>query len=188
VRRKIFQALAILFLSAAALMAASVQRWIHVRVESAKGVSGNVSVNVPIEMASAVLPSIPADHQHQGKFSLQASVNGVDLRAMLDAVRNSPDNVFVTLEQHDKKVSVAKSGRNLLINVVEKPSAEHHVGKTIAVKVPIAVVRAMLANNSDEVDVDAGIRALAREGDVDVTVNSEKETVRVWTDTRTTSD
>jgi hypothetical protein len=50
------------------------------------------------------------------------------------------------------------------------------------------VVQALLANNSDEVDIGAGIRALTREGDVDVTVNSEKETVRVWTDTRTTSD
>ena len=186
--RNIFQAVAILFLGAAALMAAAAERWIHVRVESATGVSGNVSINVPIEMASAVLPSIPADHQHHGKFSLQASVNGMDLRAMLDAVRNSPDNVFVTLERHDKEVSVAKSGPNLLIKVVEKPSAEHHLGKTIAIKVPIPVVRAMLDNNSDEVDIDAGIRALTREGDVDVTVNSEKETLRVWTDTRTTSD
>ena len=76
----------------------------------------------------------------------------------------------------------------MLIKVVEKPSAEHHLGKTIDIKIPISVVRAMLANNSDEVDIDAGIRALTREGDVDVTVNSEKETLRVWTDTRTTSD
>jgi hypothetical protein len=175
-------------LSAAALMAASPERWIHVRVESASGVSGNVSFNVPIAMASAVLPSIPADHEHHGKFSLQASVNGADLRALLDATRNSPDNVFVTIERHDKEVSVAKSGRFLLIKIVEKPSAEHHTGKTIAIKVPISVVRAMLSDNSDEVDVDAGIHALAREGEVDVTVNSEKETVRVWTDTRTTAD
>jgi hypothetical protein len=179
---------AILLLSVAALAAASPERWIHVRVESAKGVSGNVSINLPIEMASAVLPSIQADHPHHARFSLEASVNGVDLRAMLDAVRNSPDNVFVTLERHDKEVSVAKSGRNLLIKVVEKPSAENHLGKTISIKVPIAVVRAMLANNPDEVDIGAGIRTLAREGDVDVTVNSEKETVRVWTDTSTTSD
>jgi hypothetical protein len=187
VTKTIFQAVAILFFSAAALMGAPAERWIHVRVESARGVSGNVSINVPIEMASAVLPSIPAD-QHQGKFNLQASVNGVDLRAMLDAVRNSPDNVFVTLERHDKEVSVAKSGRNLLIRVAEKPSAQHHFGKTVAIKVPMSVVRAMLVNHSDEVDIGAGIRALTREGDVDVTVNDEKETVRVWTDTRTTSD
>ncbi len=87
-----------------------------------------------------------------------------------------------------RNVSVAKSGGNLLIKIVEKPSAEHHLGKTIAIKVPIPVVRALLANNSDEVDIGAGIRTLTREGDVDVTVNSEKETVRVWTDTRATSD
>ena len=186
--RRIFQAKTILFLSAVALMAAPPERWIHVRVESAGGVSGNVSINVPIAMAAAVLPSIPAGEHHQGKFSLQASVNGMDLRAMLDAVRNSPDNVFVTVERHDKEVSVAKSGRYLLIRVAEKRSAEHHLGKTVAIKVPMSVVRAMLADNSDELDIGAGIRALTREGDVDVTVNSEKETVRVWTDTRTSSD
>ena len=186
--RNIFQAVAILFLSAAALMAANAERWIHVRVESAGEVSGNMSINVPIEMASAVLPSIPAGHEHHGRFSLQASINGMDLRAMLDAARNSPDNVFATFERHGQEWSVAKSGRDLLIKVVVQPSPEHHLGKTIAVKVPISVVRAMLANNSDEVDINAGIRALAREGEVDVTVNSEKETVRVWTDTRATSD
>jgi hypothetical protein len=188
VTRNIFQSVAILFLSSAALLAAPAEHWLHVRVESARGVSGNVTINVPIEMAAAVLPSLPADHQHHGKFSLQASVNGMDLRAMLDAVRNSPDNVFVTLERHDAEVSVAKSGQNLLIKIVEKPSAEHHLGRTIAITVPIQVVRAMLADNSDEVDIGAGIRALTREGDVDVTVNSEKETVRAWTDTRATSD
>jgi len=188
VTRNAFLALAVLFLSAATLVAGTPERWIHVRVESASGASANVSINVPIEMASAVLPSIPADNQHHGKFSLQASVNGADLRALLDATRNSPDNVFVTLERHDSEVSVAKSGRALLIKIVEKPSAEHHLGKTIAIKVPISVVRAMLASNSDELDIDAGIRALAREGEVDVTVNSEKETVRVWTDMHTTTD
>ena len=186
--RNIFQAVPILFLSAVALMAATAERWVHVRVESAKGVSGNMSINVPIAMASAVLPAIPAGNQHKGKFSLQASVNGMDLRAMLDAVRNSPDNVFVTLERHGKEVSVAKSGRDLLIKIVDKPGADNHLGKTIAIKVPVAVVRAMLADNSDELDVGAGLRALTREGDVDVTVNSEKETVRVWTDTHTASD
>jgi hypothetical protein len=189
VTKNIFQAVAILFLSAAAVMAAPAARWIHVRVESARGVSGNLSINVPIEMASAVLPSIPAaDQNHRGRVNLQASVNGTDLRAVLDAVRNSPENVFVTLERHGKEVSVAKSGGNLLIKVAEKPSAEHHVGETVAIKVPIPVVRAMLADNSDEVDIGAGIRALTREGDVDVTLNNEKETVRVWTDTRTASD
>jgi hypothetical protein len=188
VTKNIFQAVGILFLSAAALMAASAARWIHVRVETATGATG-MTINVPIEMASTVLPLIPAaDQNHHGKVNLQASVNGTDLRALLGAVRNSPDNVLVTLERHDKEVSVAKSGGNLLIKIAGKPSAGHHVGETVAIKVPIPVVRAMLADNSDEVDIGAGIRALTREGDVDVTLNNEKETVRVWTDTHTASD
>jgi hypothetical protein len=186
-KKAFIQALAILFLGASALMAAPVERWIHVRVESTRGVNSNVSFNVPIQMAEAVLPSIPAGH-HEGKFNLQASINGMDLRALLEAVRNSPDNVFVTLERHDTEVSVAKAGRNMLIRFAEKPSPEHHVAKTVAIKVPIPVVRAMLTSNSDELDLGAGVRALAREGDVDVTVNDEKETVRVWTDTRNSSD
>lgn len=188
ITENLLEALAIMFLCAAAVLAAPPERWIHVRVESARGVSGNVSINVPIEMASAVLPSIPTGPHHHANFNLQASVNGMDLRAMLEAVRNSPDNVFATLERHGQKIAVAKSGRNLLIRIAEEPSAEHHFSKTVAIKVPIPVVRAMLARDSNEVDVGAGIRALAREGDVDVTVNDEKETVRVWTDTHTATD
>jgi hypothetical protein len=186
--KNVMAAIVAMLLSTAAVTAASAQRWIHVRVEGANGGSGNVSFNVPIEMASAVLPAIPGDQQHHGKFNLQASVNGMDLRAMLDAVRNSPDNTFVTYERNDKQVSVGKSGHNLLIGIVQQPTPENHGGETVAIKVPISVVRAMLAGHSDQLDVDAGIRALTREGDVDVTVNREKATVRVWTDTQTTTD
>lgn len=186
--RKIFQTVAILLMSAAALMAGSVQRWIHVRVETARGVGGNVSVNVPIEMAEAALPAIPADEQHHGKFSLQASVNGMDLRAILEAVGKAPDNVFVTYERNGKQVSVAKSRGDLLVKIVVKPTAEDDLGKTIAVRVPIPVVRAMLVKNSDQVDIGSGVRALVRKGDVEVTVNSAKERVRVWTDTSTTPE
>ena len=187
-RRNILPAVVTILLGAALLTGATLQRWIHIRVESAKGSSGDVSFNVPIELASAVLPAIPSDHDHHGKFNIQASINGADLRALLDSVRNSPDNVFITMERRDAEVSVAKSGRCLLIKIVNKPTPERHSGKTIAIKVPISVVRAMLSGNSDEIDVNAGIHALALEGEVDVTVNSEKETVRVWTDTKTTSD
>jgi hypothetical protein len=188
VTRKIIQTLALLFLSAAALMAASAQRWIHVRVGIARGVSGNVSINLPIEMAAAVLPMIPSDQQHHGKFSLQASVNGMDLHAMLEAIGKAPDNVFVTYERNDKQVSVAKSRGDLLIKIVGKPTDGEQLGETIAVRVPIPVVRAMLAGNSNQADIGAGIRALVREGDVDVTVTSAKENVRVWTDTTTTPE
>lgn len=175
---------AVLLLSGATLASASSQRWIHVRVQNVKGVSGNVSLNLPIQLASAALASLPGDEEHHGKFHLQASVNGADLRAMLDAISGSPDNVFVTMERRDKEVSVAKAGRNLLIKIADKPGVPPRFTETAVIRVPVSVVRAMMVNNSNELDVGAGIRALASEGDLEVTVNKEKETVRVWTDTR----
>lgn len=187
-RKSLFQAGVLLFLGAVILKSASTQRWIHVRVQNVKGVSGNVSINLPIELASAALPSIAAGQEHHGNFHLQAAVNGADLRAVLNAVSRSPDGVFVSLERRNKQVSVAKSGPDLLIRIADRSGAPHHLDKTVSIRVPVAVVRAMLAKNSDELDVGAGIRALAREGDLDVTLNNEKETVRIWTDVRTTPD
>jgi len=176
---------AILFLSCATLASASTERWIHVRVQNVKGVSGNVSINLPIELASVALASLPTDQEHGGRFHLQASVNGADVRAMLDAVSHSPDNAFVTIERRDKDVSVAKAGRSLVIKIADKPGIPNHLSKTVDIKVPMSVVRALVAKNSDDLDVGAGIRALASEGELDVTMSNEKETVRIWTDTRT---
>jgi len=186
--KHILRAFVVVLSSAAALLAATPERWIHVRVENSRGTGVGMSVNLPISMASAALSSIPSDSEHRGKFSIQASVNGTDLRAVLDAVRNSPDNTFVTLERRDKIVSVAKSGRNLLVRIADRPGLPNHLDKTIDIKIPVAVVRAMLADHSDDLDIAAGIRVLAREGDVDVTMNNQKETVRIWTDTSTASD
>ena len=185
--QNIIRAVGIMLLSATTLMAAPPERWIHVRVETANG-AGGLTFNVPIGVASVVLPAIAADQQRQGKFNIQASVNGVDLRAVLDAVRNSPDGASMTMERHGKNVNVSKSGEDLLIKISGKPGAEPRFDETIILKVPIPVLKAMVGDNPDELDVGAGIRALARQGDVDVTVNKQKETVRVWTDTRTTSD
>jgi hypothetical protein len=183
ITKRFLQAAAILVFSSAVLVADSPQRWIHVRVDNIKGVSGGMSINLPIQMASAAIASIPTDDQHHSKFHLQASVNGADLRAVLNAVRSSPDNVFMTIQRRDKEVSVAKEGRNLLIKINDQPTVPRHFDKTISVKVPIDVVRAMSAGNSDDLDIAAGIRVLAHEGDVDFTMHNEKQTVRVWTDT-----
>lgn len=184
-KKSLFRATAILFLSAATLASASTERWIHVRVQNVKGVSGNMSINLPIELASAALSAIPSDQEHHGKFHLQASVNGADVRAMLDAIGRSPDNVFVNMERGDKDVSVEKQGRRLVIKIADKPAVPSHLAKTVDIKVPVSVVRALVAKNSDDLDVGAGIRALASEGELDVTMNNEKETVRIWTDART---
>jgi hypothetical protein len=53
----------------------------------------------------------------------------------------------------------------------------------VHVKMPAAVVEALLSGDEDELDVAAAIRALARHGEGElVTVSGDDETVRIWID------
>ncbi len=180
--KNILQTAVLVVVSAAAVMAASTERWLHVRVESAQSVNAGVTINVPVAMASAVLPAIQSGDPHHRKFSLQASVNGTDLRAILDAIQSSSDHSSIKIDRPDKLITVTKLGDDLQINIAQKPSPQRHVTETIAVKVPIPVLKAMLGGDSEDLDIGAGLHALAQHGEVDVTIHKEKETVRIWTD------
>src|SRR5262249_17035877 len=67
----------------------SSERWLHVRVISADSGGETVKVNVPLELAEKVLPAINKDRLQHGKVKVdKLDCDGVDLRTLLDAVRN----------------------------------------------------------------------------------------------------
>lgn len=114
-----------------------------------------------------------------------ADLNGVDLRALLDAVRTTADGEFVKVESPEEDVRVAKEGDHLLVRVREN----HHQNQKVDVRVPMTVVNAMLSGSKDELDLVAGIRALSAYGDTAlVTVDDKEESVRIWVDSRSTMD
>ncbi len=179
----------VLLAAATTAMAAQADQWIHVRVVSADSKGETVSVNVPMSFAEKVIPTICADKFHGGKVRINGHMNDVDLRALFEAIRTTPDNEFVTVKSRDEDVRVAKSGGNLLIHVQEKHADKHTLGDKVEVKVPITVVQALLSGNKDELDIAAGLRALSALGAVElVNVNDNSETVRIWTDTRSSTD
>src|SRR5437868_2774041 len=72
-------------------------RWLHVRVTNPDSKDETVRVNVPLELAEKVLPTINKDRLHNGKVKVdQIDCHGIDIRALLDAVRTSKDGEFVT--------------------------------------------------------------------------------------------
>lgn len=179
----------VLFVAATTAWAAQADQWIHVRVVSSDSKGETVSVNVPMSFAEKIIPTICADKFHGGKVKFHGEMNDVDLRALFEAIRTTPDNEFVTVKSRDEDVRVAKSGGNLLIHVQEKQGEKHAKGDKVEVKVPLTVVAALLSGNKDELDIAAGIRALSSLGSVElVNVNDNSETVRIWTDTRSSSD
>ncbi len=163
------------------------ERWLHVRVDSTDGRNEMARVNLPISLAVVIVANVNHDQLQHGHVHLgQADINGVDLRAILDAVRTAHDGEFVTVKNHDQDVHVAKENGHLVVHVIDGRSSDRH---TVEVRVPIAVVDAMLAAGGQDLDVAAGLRALAAHGNTDlVIVNDGRQTVHIWLDSKNGQD
>ena len=172
--------------------ATSPERWLHLKVDSGHEHAETVRINLPLSLAEKVLPTIQADELRSGKITIgDASINGVDLRAIVEALRETGDTEFVRVEDRDDTVHISKAGGNLLIKVMEK-NGEHgkRAGRqNVDIKVPFPVVQALCSGPRDQLDLVAGLRALETYGDTTlVTVNDEEDSVRIWVDTRSSSE
>ena len=184
-------------------------RGLHVRVIDSGHKGDTVRVNVPLEMAEKVLPAINKDRLRKGKIQINGSeMDGVDLKALLEAVRSSKDGEYVTVQSNDNDVRVAKQAGYMVVHVTEKgfksskadkekdksekadKSDKSYERSRVDVKVPMKVVEALLSAGKDELDVLAALRALsAHGGDTElVSVKSDDSTVRVWLDSKNVSD
>ena len=170
-----------------AVQAPKPDRWLHVRVEGSQPKGEIVRVNVPLELAEKVLPTINKDRLQNGKVKIDASqTNGVDLRALFDAIRSSKDGEFVTVQSNDSDVRVAKQEGHILIHVRDKSSAKKD---QVEIRVPMKVVEALLSAGKDKLDVLAALRALSSQGDTElVSVKNSENTVRIWLDSKNISD
>jgi hypothetical protein len=192
-----FQAMVVLCLLAAAVLlaagaaiAAPSERYLHVKVEDAeKGES--VNVNLPLSIAEKILPTVNKGNLHAGTVRISdADIEGVDIKAILDAIRTAPDNEFVTVKERDQNVRVAKLNGNLIIHVRDNSNGKDKRGQKVEVTVPMKVVDALFSTaKQNELDITAAIRALDGAGEMLlVTVEDASQHVKIWVDSRNTSD
>jgi hypothetical protein len=171
-----------------------------------------VSVNIPLEVAEKILPTINKNQLHGGKVTIdKLHADGVDVRALMEAVRTSRDGEFVTVNSKDGDVRVAKQNGYMLVHVTDT-SGKHHVHMRhhdgtdadaknkdaadskdtkethVEVKIPLSVVDALFSGGKDELDLVAGLKMLSAQGDQElVSVKDEDNTVRVWIDSKSTN-
>jgi hypothetical protein len=164
-------------------------RWLHVRVINSDNKGETVRVNIPLELAENVLPTINKNHLHNGKVTIdQAHMSDVDVRALINAIRTAKDGEYVTVQGPDQDVRVAKEGGRLLVRVKDNKSSKSNKSE-VDIKIPMHVIDALFSAGKDELDVVAGLRALASLGDTElVSLKSEDSTVRVWMDSKNSSD
>jgi hypothetical protein len=164
-------------------------RWLHVRVINSDNKGETVRVNIPVELAENVLPTINKNHLHNGKVTIdQAHMNDVDVHALINAIRTAKDGEYVTVQGTDQDVRVAKEGGRLLVRVKDNKSSKSNKSE-VDIKIPMHVIDALFSAGKDELDVVAGLHALASLGDTElVSVKSDDSTVRVWMDSKNSSD
>ena len=164
-------------------------RWLHVRVINSDNKGETVRVNIPLELAENVLPTINKNHLHNGKVTIdQAHLNDVDVHALLNAIRTAKDGEYVTVQGTDQDVRVAKEGGRLLVHVKDNKGSKSNKSN-VDIKIPMHVIDALFSAGKDELDIVAGLHALALMGDTElVSVKSDDSTVRVWMDSKNTSD
>ncbi len=182
--KKLVAGLGVVILAVGVTSAAAAERWLHVSIEDGSGAKAGerVRVNLPLSVAEKVLPAVQVDRFKHGKVKLEeCEMNGTDLRAVLEAVKDARDGEFVTVEGTDGNVRVSKSKGYLVAKVTEGKGNHARVD----VRLPMVVLEALLSGAKDELDLTAGIRALAAHGDtVLVTVKDEDSFIRVWVDSK----
>ena len=159
-------------------------QWLHVRVVDQDSDGQRVSVNIPMQMIEALVPTIETRELHDGILSLDTDFGGeIDLRELFLALRDAPDADFVRVQGEDESARVAKEDGFLIVDVDERR------GDRVRVRVPLDVVEAMVGEGSNELDLIAGLRALAEyEGDDLISVESDDVMIRVWIDSSETGE
>jgi hypothetical protein len=160
--------------------------WLHVRVEDTSGgkagKGSKVRVNVPLAVVEAALEAAPQKFVEKGRIKLDMGKKDHDLsleemRRIWKELKNAGDTELVSVEEEDEHVTVARKGDVVQVRV-NNPKDQEEVN----VDVPVNLVDAVLAGDSESVDVQAVIRELrSRRGDI-VRVTDKDSTVRIWID------
>src|SRR5438445_10688586 len=99
--------------------AASPERYLHVRVSNPI-THELVRVNVPLSLAEKVIPAINHGQLRDGKVSIgDFRADKIDIRAILDALKSAPEGEFVTVQDTDSNVRVAKERGQLVVHVID---------------------------------------------------------------------
>ena len=176
--------IALLTLSLGALQAQAADTeglWIHIRVLDAK--DGRVSINLPIsvvERMGNVMPASSSDTKGGRLRFNDEDITVSDLREIWADLRKHPDATFITVDEADSKVRVAKIAGNLVVRAHDKGAGRD---EQVEMKIPGPVVDALLSAPGEQLNVGAALKALARQGEGEiVTVTGDGETVRIWID------
>ena len=159
-------------------------QWLHIAVDGTGSDPERVRVNVPLSLVEVVLPLVETRELHDGKVRIDGhELARQDIAKILEALRDAEDGLYVTVEDAGETVRIAKEGKHVTVRFEETP------GEKGEVRVPVAVLDALVSGEDGELDLLAAVRALGEhEAETLVTVEETDATVRIWIDRKNESD
>jgi hypothetical protein len=157
--------------------AAAADLWLHLKVD---GRDDKVAMNLPLSMVRNLTSMIPQDSYRSGRVRVHDKDYSVaELRRAWRELQNGPDATYVTVEEPDSKVRIAKRGDYLELRATDR--GDRGNGETVEAKVPLSVMAALLSGSGNELNIAAALDELARFGEGELmTVTGRDETVRIW--------
>jgi hypothetical protein len=168
---------AIVLFSAFSVQAAS-KEWLHVRVQAVADAAETVKINIPLSLVETMLPLVEDQALQNGNIHFDnKDISTAELRKIWQAVKDEGDTEFVTVEKKGENVRVFTQSKFLMVQS-DKNSTEK-----VNIKIPLAVVDAMLSGSGEELNLVAAVQALRQSGVRDIiSVQDHKNTVQVWID------
>jgi hypothetical protein len=160
-----------------ALLQAQSTEWLHVHVHNADE-EETVKINMPISIMESLLPMVQEKAIREGKLHFDDHhMSKSELKKLWSSIKKEGDTDYLTIEKPGEKVVVSMQGKFFVVQTDEGSR------KNVNIRIPGAVMDALLAGPGEELDLIAAVKALRESGIKDIiTVTGDDATVRVWID------
>ena len=152
-----------------------VQPWVHVQIDGQEG--ENAEINLPIAVLKAVLSMAPETVVTDGQVRVgqEHGISVSALREMWQQILSAGDAEFITVEEADRTVRVARVGELIEIRVDGSDG-------TARADLPVVVVDALLSGEGDNLNIAAAVAEMKNlRGDI-IHISEDRRQIRVWID------
>lgn len=150
--------------------------WFHLTVDG--GSEASVELTLPLPLVSAGLAAFPEATASANLSFNDEEISVAELRRAWNQLRRKPDSKILDVRENGSRVRLWKREGDLVLRAVDAQD-------DVEMRIPGAVVDALLSGRDDQLNLGAAFRALADHGAGELTaVTGEGQRVRIWVDRR----
>ena len=158
---------------------AASKEWLHIHVDELNK-DEKVRINIPLSLMEVMLPMIEEEAIKDGQISIDdRDISTAELKKLWSALKEEGDVEFLTVEKRGENVRIFTQGKFLMVQ-----STKESEGK-VNIRIPLAIMDAMLSGPSDRLNLAAAVKALKESGVRElISIESDDSKVLVWIDDR----